>query len=204
MNSVMVNGLQRGQWSPDDLLCSLHHSLHTSVVYAIPHSDAAGQNALNNTAVEVAEDLRWHAKPWEVQPLLCFLNQLGGVECPGEVLADVDPQVSKAVHPFYFKISDKQCLVSSSVLSHVHYSLLCLVSAEGEVVVLTPCHKTGHLPPVCCFISASDPSYHCGVASELHNDVVLVGGNTVMCEQCVEDGTENTPLWGADVCYDGV
>ncbi len=47
-------------------------------------------------------------------------------------------------------------------------------------------------------------SYHCGVVSELHNDVVLVGGNTVMCEQCVEDGTENTPLWGADVCYDGV
>ncbi len=88
--------------------------------------------------------------------------------------------------------------------SHVHYSLLCLVSVEGDVVVLTPCHKTGHLPPVGCFISASDPSYHCGVASELHNDFVLVGGNTVMCQQCVEDGTENTPLWSADVCYDGV
>ncbi len=55
-----------------------------------------------------------------------------------------------------------------------------------------------------CFISASYPSYHCGVISELHNEVVLVGGNTVMCEQCVEDGTENTPLWGANVCYDGV
>ncbi len=62
VNSAMVNGLQRGQWSPDDLLGSLHHSLQTFVVprcsAAISHSDAAGQNALNNTAVEVAEDLR--------------------------------------------------------------------------------------------------------------------------------------------------
>ncbi len=62
VNSAMVNGLQRGQWSSDDLLGSLHHSLQTFAVphcsAAIPHSDATGQNALNNTAVEVAEDLR--------------------------------------------------------------------------------------------------------------------------------------------------
>ncbi len=135
---------------------------------------------------------------------MCFLNQQGGVECPGEVLADVDPQVFKAAHPLHFKISDKQWLMSSPLFPRVHYHLLCLVRVEGEVVVLTPCHKAGHLPPVGCFISASDPSYHCGVISKLHNDVVLVGGNTVMCEQYVEDGTENTPLWGANVCYDGV
>ncbi|KAK3517822.1 hypothetical protein QTP70_018977, partial [Hemibagrus guttatus] len=43
-----------------------------------------------------SRDLKWHAKlpqpPQEVQPLLCLLNQLGGVECPCEVLTDVDPQ----------------------------------------------------------------------------------------------------------------
>ncbi len=59
VNSAMVNGLQ---WGPDDLLGSLHHSLQMFAVphfsAAIPHSDAAGQNALNNTSVEVAEDLR--------------------------------------------------------------------------------------------------------------------------------------------------
>ncbi len=27
---------------------------------------------------------------------------------------------------------------------------------------------------------------------------------TVMCEQCVEDGTENTPMWDANDCYDSV
>ncbi len=61
VNSAMVNGLQRGKWSPYDLLGSLHHSLQTFAVphcsAGIPHSDVAGQNALNNTAVEISEDL---------------------------------------------------------------------------------------------------------------------------------------------------
>ncbi len=47
VNSAMVNGLQRGQWSPDDLHSSLHHSLQMFAVphccAAIPHSDAASQ-----------------------------------------------------------------------------------------------------------------------------------------------------------------
>ncbi len=130
---------------------------HSSVT--IPHGDAAGQDALNNTVVEVVEKLLWHARlPQKVQPLLSLLNYLGGVECPGEVLADVNPQVFKSVHPLHFKLSDKQWLVSSPLFSNVHYYVLCLVRVEGEVVVLSPCHKTGHLPPVGRFIPASDPS----------------------------------------------
>lgn len=48
-----IDVLQRGQGSPGDLGCSLHHSLHDG---AVPHSDAAGQDGLNNAAVEVVED----------------------------------------------------------------------------------------------------------------------------------------------------
>lgn len=75
VDSAMVNGLLRRRWSPDDLLSSLHNSLQKFAVphsgVAIPHSDAAGQDALINTAV-VVEDLSRHAKlPQEVQPLLC-------------------------------------------------------------------------------------------------------------------------------------
>ena len=62
VDSAMVNGLLRGQWSPDDLLSSLHNSLQTFAVpyssAAIPRSDAVGQDVLNYTAVEVVEDLR--------------------------------------------------------------------------------------------------------------------------------------------------
>lgn len=45
VDSVVVDALQRGPWSPGDLLSSLHNSLQASVVCgrsaAIPHSDAA-------------------------------------------------------------------------------------------------------------------------------------------------------------------
>lgn len=36
---------------------SLHQS---SISITVSHGDAAGQDALNHAAVEVAEDLRWH------------------------------------------------------------------------------------------------------------------------------------------------
>lgn len=154
------------------------------------------QGALHNTAVEVVEDLSRHAKlpqsPQEVQPLLYFLNRLGGVECPGEVLTDADPQMFKTTHALYFKLSDKQWLISSPLFPHIYYHL---VRVEGKVVVLTPCYKTGHLPPVGCFIP---PVMSPITLVSLANFKMTLS----LCEQCVEDGTENTPLWGAKVCCD--
>lgn len=45
-----------------DLGCGLYHSLQAFAVShdgaAVPHSDARGQDGLNNTSGEVAEDLR--------------------------------------------------------------------------------------------------------------------------------------------------
>lgn len=70
---------------------------------AIPYADAAGQDTFDDAAEDVAEDLRQHVKlpqpPQEVQPLLGPLDQLRGVQCPGEVLADVNAQVFEAAHP---------------------------------------------------------------------------------------------------------
>ena len=79
VDSAVVDSLQRGQWGSDDPLCSLYHSLQSSAVQsrsaAVPDGDTAGQDALNNAAVEVSEDLRRHAKlpqpPQGVPPLLC-------------------------------------------------------------------------------------------------------------------------------------
>ena len=86
--SAVVNTLQRGQWSPADLFHSRHHSLQEFVVHsrstAVPDGDIAGQDALNNAAVEVAEDPRRHVKlpqPLQkIQPLLDPLYQLCVVE----------------------------------------------------------------------------------------------------------------------------
>ena len=147
-----------------DLLSSLYHSLQVFAVQsrsaAVPDGDTAGQDALNNAAVEDAENLRQHAKlpqpRQKIQPLLGPLYQLCGVEWPSEVITDLDAQVFKAAHPLYFKLPDVQWPMRSPLLPHVHYYLLCLVRVEGEVVVLTPLHQTGHLPPAGHFISASD------------------------------------------------
>ncbi len=112
----------------------------------------------------------------------------------------IDTQVFEAAHPFHFKLPDEQWLMRSPLLPHVHYYFLHLISVEGEVVVRAPCHGTGHLPPVGCFVAASDASYHCGVIRKLQDDVVLMGGDTVVGEQGVEGWAEDASLWGASVC----
>ena len=135
VDSAVIDAVQRGQWGPGDPLSCLYHSLQAFAVHgrsaAVPRADAVGQTALHDTAVEVAEDLCRHAKlpqpPQKIQPLLCFLDQLCCVGGPCEVLSDVDPEVLKAAHPLHFKIPDKQWLVRSPLLPHVHYHLLRLV-----------------------------------------------------------------------------
>ena len=62
MDLTALEILQRGQWSPGDLLSSPYHSLQAFAVHSrslsLPDGDTAGQGALNNAAVEVAENLR--------------------------------------------------------------------------------------------------------------------------------------------------
>ena len=141
------------------------------VTAAIPDGDTASKEALNNAAVEFTEDLRWHAKlpqpPQKIQPLLGPLYQVCGGEWPNEVITDVDFQVFEAALSLYFKLLDVQWPMRSPFLPFVHYHLLRLVRVEGEVVVPTPWHQTGHLPPVGHFIPTSDASYHCSVICKL-------------------------------------
>ena len=52
VGSAVVDALQRGQWSPGDLLSSLYHTLQAFAVQsrsaAVLDGGAAGQYALNN------------------------------------------------------------------------------------------------------------------------------------------------------------
>lgn len=137
--------------------------------------------------------------PQEVQPLTNFLHQLCCVKCPDEVPAEVPPQKLKAAHLLHFQTLDKQQVKRVPLLPNVHYHRLCLVWVEGDVVVLTPCHQRGHLPPVSGLVPASDECYHGGVVSKLQEDVVLMTGHTVVGEQGVEDGTEDAALRCANV-----
>lgn len=99
----------------------------------------------------------------------CCVFELGVDECPGEALTNVNHEVSKATDPLYFKFSDEQRLTSR--LSFVFpWSRLC------EVVV---------------FKLTLHPA---GPSSNFRMVFVLVGGDTLMCKQCVEDGAKDTPL----------
>ena len=89
--------------------------------------------------------------------------------------------------------------MSSPLLSHVHHHFLGLVCVEDEFVLFTPSHPTGHLTPIRCFHAAGDRSNDWGVVSTFPDGVVLVRGDAVVCELCVEHGAENTSLRGTSV-----
>ena len=69
---------------------------------------------------------------------LCFLDQLGDVAHPHEIITDVHAQEFKAAYSLHLRLSDFQWLLRSSLLPHVHYYLLGLVYVERQVVDVTP------------------------------------------------------------------
>ncbi len=104
-----INVLERGERDTNNLLSCSHYVLKGlaagRVAGAIPHSDAASQNALNGASVEGAHDggrgsgSSQFAE--EVETLLCFLGQCYGVVSPGEVLCDVHTQELGAAHSLH-------------------------------------------------------------------------------------------------------
>ncbi|KAK3553165.1 hypothetical protein QTP86_031740 [Hemibagrus guttatus] len=81
--------------------------------------------------------------PQEVQPLLCLLNQLGGVECPCEVLADVDPQVlnqtedhrqrvlqaaAKTLRVWFIKVRKMKAIYHTLNLCNIDVTQKCLIA----------------------------------------------------------------------------
>ncbi len=96
-----VDVLEGGERDTNDLLSCSHYPLKGlaagCVAGAIPHSDAASQDALDGASVEGAHDGGRGSGSSEfaegVETLLCFLGQCCSVVGPGEVLCDVYTQV---------------------------------------------------------------------------------------------------------------
>ena len=66
---------------------------------------------------------------------MCFLDQGGGVEGPGEVFGDVDPQELEAGNTLYFHLVDVEGGVCATLgLPEVHDDLLGILGVEGQVV----------------------------------------------------------------------
>lgn len=105
MGPALVDALQRGQWGPGPPSAGVC-------------DDAAGQDTFDDAAADVAEDLRRHAKlpqpPQRVQPLLGPLDQLRGVQCPDEVLTNVNAQGHEAAQVLHFQLLHVQWPMRSS------------------------------------------------------------------------------------------
>lgn len=120
--------------------------------------------------VTESKEFLWNAQlPQVRQQLLSCLHQLCSIKWPGEILADVDPQIFKAAHPLH----EKQWLITVPIILHVHYHLFGFVHVEGQVLVFTQCHLPciGRLVLARCFFS---------FIRKLLDVIVLVGGYTVM------------------------
>ncbi len=87
---------------------------------AIPHIDAASQDALDGASVEGAHDGGSGSSEFaeEVETLLCFLGQCRSVVSPGEVLCDVYTQELGAARSLHSRTVDGQ------------RSMLCVHSPE--------------------------------------------------------------------------
>ncbi len=109
-----VDVLEGGERDTNDLLSCSHYLLKGlaagRVAGAIPHSDAASQDALDGASVEHDGGRGSGSSEFaeEVEVLLCFLGQCCSVVSPGEVLCDVHTQELGAARSLHSRTVDGQ------------------------------------------------------------------------------------------------
>ncbi len=122
-----VDVLEGGERDTNDLLSCSHYPLKGlaagRVAGAIPHSDAASQDALDGASVEGAHDGGRGSGSSEfaeeVETLLCFLGQCRSVVSPGEVLCDVHTQELSAARSLHSLFLMKRLELCDGVQSWV-------------------------------------------------------------------------------------
>ncbi len=137
-----VDVLEGGERDTNDLLSCSHYPLKGlaagRVAGAIPHSDAASQDALDGASVESAHDGGRGSGSSEfaeeVEALLCFLGQCCSVVSPGEVLCDVHTQELGAARSLHSRTVDGQRSMLSVHSPEINNNLLRLLHIQREIV----------------------------------------------------------------------
>ncbi len=177
-----VNVLEGGKRHTNNLLSCSHYSLKGlaagRVAGAIPHSDAASQNALNGASVEGVHDGGRGSGSSEfaeeVETLLCILGHCCSVVSPGEVLCDVHTQELGSAHSLHSRFIDGQRSMLSVHSPEVNNILLRLLHIQREIVVTAPPGQAAHLAPVVCLISIDNETHHSRVIWKLNEQVRVV------------------------------
>ncbi len=136
-----------------------------------------------------------------VQSLPGFLNLCLNVFSPSQVLGDVYTKVLEAAYPLTVHKMRVGPLLS---LPEVYNQLFSFVHIQRETVVLASWCKSLYLIQVCGFIVVGNEAQNHSIISEFYDRCGAVRGHAVVCVERVEQGTQDTALWGSYVQVDGV
>ncbi len=140
-----------------------------------------------------------------VQSLPGFLNLSLNVCSPCQVLGDVYTEVLEATHPLHRGPTDHKRSVGPLLsLPEVHDQLFSYAHVQRETVVLAPWCKSLYLIQVCGLIIVGNEAHNHSIVSKFNNRSGAVRGHTVVCVERVEQGTQDTALWGSYVQGAGV
>ncbi len=89
-------------------------------------------------------------------------------------------------------------------LPEVHNKLFIFAHIQRETVVLAPWCKSLYLIQVCGLIIVGNEAQNHSIISKFNDRSGAVRGHAVVCVERVEQGTQDTTLWGSYVQSDGV
>ncbi len=140
-----------------------------------------------------------------VQSLPGFLNLSLNVCSPCQVLGDVYPEVLEAAHPLHRGPTDHKRSVGPLLsLPEVHDQLFGFAHVQRETVVLAPCCKSLHLIQVCGLVIVVNEAQDHSIISKFNDRCGAVRGHAVVCVERVEQGAQDTALWGSYIQGDWV
>ncbi len=168
---------------------------------ALLHWDALSQYTFYGPWIESFQDCWWDPEfpqlSQMVQSLPGFLNLCLNVCSPCQVL--------EAAHPLHMGPTDHKRGVGPLLsLPEVHDQLFSFAHIQRETVVLAPWCKSLYLIQVCGLIISGNEAQNHSIISKCKNRRGAVRGHTVVCVERVEQGTQDTALWGSYVQGDGV
>ncbi len=118
---------------------------------------------------------------------------------------DVYTEVLEAAHPLHRGPTDHKRSVGLLLsLPEVLDQLFSLAHIQRETVVLAPWCKSLYLIQVCGLIIVVNEAQNHSIISKFDDRCGAVRRHAVVCVERVEQGTQDTALWGSYVQGDGV
>ncbi len=140
-----------------------------------------------------------------VQSLSGFLNLGLNVCSPSLVLGDVYTEVLEAAHPLHRGPTDHKRSVGPLLsLPEVYNQLFSFAHVQRETVILAPWCTSLYLIQVCGLIIVGNEAQNPSIISKFNNRGGAVRGHAVVCVERVEQGAQDTALWGSYAQGDGV